>query len=368
VPGRVRTALCGNALPGYALCGVLLGLLPLWSSPLYVASAVVLAAVFLLLPNRKQMLAVAVPAALLSIPQLLFLRAGSSSGAAFPMIHWGYVVEDPTIANVARYIAFLFGPKIVLIAIALAVGTRLQRRMFIAVSMLFVLTFTVQLSVDIVGSHKFLNTWMIIANIYAAFGLTRLWHLRPTRWMPTRLVAASIVGIIVIGGVIDLFPIKNDAPLTWRMDGDPLFAWVKSKTRPDDVFLSSLDIIDPILLAGRRLYYGWPVYAWSAGYDTGLRDKQYQELFQERDPQRLIRLLQDAGIAYVVIDNSVRGNESIKRLNEDVYRENFASVYVDPGSGNLVIYRVPPPSGTRPAPGYGRIVEPRLARMLGAPG
>lgn len=338
---HVRAGLRDRALPGYLLCGVLLGLLPLWNSAIYLASAVVLAVLFLVFPNRVQMLALAIPAAVLSIPQLIFLRSGSVPATQFPTIHWGYVVDDPTILNVGAYVAFIFGPKLILIAVALALGTWLQRRLFLAVSGLFALTFLVQLSVDIVASHKFLNAWLIVANLFAAYGLLRLWQTRASIWIPPRLVAAGLAAVIVVGGAIDLFPIKNDPSLAWRLDGDRVYDWVRNETNPSDVFLSDLHIVHPILLAGRRLYYGWPVYAWSAGYDTYGRDADYREMFQERSPRELVRRLQENRIAYVAIDDGLRNGTFVERLNEDVYRANLEQVFDDAEHGHLVIYKVP---------------------------
>lgn len=338
---HVRVQLRDPALPGYLFCGVLLGLLPFWNSAIYLASAVVLAVCFVVFPKRVQMLALAVPAAALSVPQLAFLTSGSVSAAQFPAFHWGYVVGDPTVLNVAVYVAFLFGPKLLLAAVALALGTSLQRRLFLAVTSLFALTFLFQLTPDIVASHKFLNTWLILVNLFAAYGLIRLWRLPATTWVPTRLVAAGLAASIVVGGAIDLFPIKNDPALAWRLDGDPVFDWVRHETQPNDVFLSDVYVVNPILLAGRRLYYGWPVYAWSAGYDTAGRDSDYRQLLEERSLPDLIRELQANHIAYVAIDDGLRETTYVERLNEDLYEEHFERVFEAADHGNLVIYKVP---------------------------
>ncbi|HUR03736.1 MAG TPA: hypothetical protein VM347_14425, partial [Nonomuraea sp.] len=114
-PGRIRTGLSDSALPGYVLCGVLLGLLPLWNGAIFIACGVVLAALFVLVPIRAQMVVLAAAATLPAIPQILFLRQpGLSGGAQFPTFHWGYVVDPPTLVNIAAYLLFIFGPKLLL--------------------------------------------------------------------------------------------------------------------------------------------------------------------------------------------------------------------------------------------------------------
>ena len=123
----------------------------------------------------------AVTAAALSIPQLLWVRPGTMAGEqTYPAFFWGYVIEDPTVANVASYLAFVFGPKLLLAAVALAAATWRQWRVFIAFSGLVALAFLMQLSVEVLANHKFINAWLIVANVFAAQGLIRLWRARPT--------------------------------------------------------------------------------------------------------------------------------------------------------------------------------------------
>jgi uncharacterized membrane protein len=85
------------------------------------------------------------------------------------------------------------------------------------------------------------------------------------------------------------------------------------------------------------------LFAWTAGYNVGEREKLYQQMFEERDVIKLLRLLHRYNIAYVGIDDGVRGNNIIKDLNESVYKENFEKVYEDTEhrTGNITIYKVP---------------------------
>ena len=40
-------------------------------------------------------------------------------------------------------------------------------------------------------------------------------------------------------------------------------------------------------MAGRRILYGWPYYAWSAGYNAGKYDRLYAELLEGKDPWKV---------------------------------------------------------------------------------
>lgn len=331
-------------LPGYILCGLLAGLLPLYNGAMFIASAAVLGVLFVVFPNRSRMIVLGTAAAVTAIPQLLFLRPGTMSGEqTYPSLFWGYTVEDPTIARVATYLAFLFGPKLILAGVALATGTWEQRRVFLAFVSLVALAFLVQLSVEVLANHKFINTWLIVANLFAAYGLVRLWRARPSAWIPTRLVAVSLTAVIVAGGAIDLVPIKNERIYRVGMDGDPLYEWVRTETRPTDVFLTDLYVVHGILVAGRKLYMGWPYYAWSAGYDSITREQWYRDIFALRSPSEMVARLQAAGIAYVAFDDGLRDRGYVPRINEDLYRAYLAPVFTDPDNhyGHLTIYRVP---------------------------
>ena len=80
---------------------------------------------------------------------------------------------------------------------------------------------------------------------------------------------------------------------------DPLIDWLNKNTTPREIFLTDRFVTHPILMAGRRVFYGWPYYAWSAGYDASKRDRVYTELFENRDPWKVYRLLKENGIKYV---------------------------------------------------------------------
>jgi DNA-binding beta-propeller fold protein YncE len=350
--GRPRTVvvetLRNPAVGGYGLCGVLAGLLPLWNGAIFVAAAAVLAAWLVLLGNRLAMIVLAVVSAAVSIPQLVAIQPGTMAGdQTYPDIYWGFIVGDPTLVNVATYLAFLFGLKLVLARIALIGGTWRQWAVFLAFFSLVGVAFLIQLSVEVLANHKFINAWLVVANVYAGYGLLRLWNARSMIRVPARLVAAGLACVIVAGGVIDLMPVKNQAVLQVGLEGDPLFEWVRDQTDKKDVFLTDIYPVHRILLAGRKLYLGWPYYAWSAGYAVGARETEYREMFGTRSARDLLRRLQANKIDYVVFDDGLRGQGFAHRLNQEVFEAHFEAAFVDATNqyGDLTIYRVPDDAG-----------------------
>jgi sugar lactone lactonase YvrE len=330
----------------FVFAGCLLGLLPFWNALVFTAAFALLAGLFLLFPCRRQMIALGLTTALVALPQLALLRSGGPPTATHPFLHWGYIIDSPTMSNVVRYIGFSFGLKLGLVAVALGFATWAQRRFFLTLCTLFVMTFCLELSIEILANHKYLNIWLIISNLFVAYGIWRLWLVK-SRWLRvlSGSIASLVLAAIVIGGVIDLFPIHNCSFIQMKYADDPLVRWVRENTKPHDVFLSDRFVNHPILLAGRRIFYGWPSFSWSAGYDTTRRDEEYRQLFENTDPYAVFRLLYKHRIAYVAIDEGVRRGEFIKRPNEELYKLNFPKVWEDKTNqyGGLVIYKVPNP-------------------------
>lgn len=358
---RIR-ALLGKLVvfdKSFVFAGCLLGLLPFWNALVFTAAFAILSVLFLLFPCRRQMVWLGLAAALFALPQLALLKAGGVQTATHSLLHWGYIIGPPTIRNVLRYIAFSFGLKWGLIAVALFFADWFQRRLFLALCVMYVMTFCLQMSLEALANHKYLNIWLIISNLFVAYAVWRLWLLKPN-WLRvlSRPVALAVPAAIILGGLIDLFPIHNCYWIQLKYERDPLVNWLRENTKPHDIFLSDRFVNHQILLAGRRIFYGWPSFSWGAGYDTTQRDVDYRQLFEGPDPYAVLRLLTKHRIAYVAFDDSLRHNhEFIKRPNEELYALNFPKVFEDKAKqyGGMVIYKVsnpPPKELKRPDPAY----------------
>ncbi len=333
-----------STLPGFIFSGVLLGLLPMWNSAVFIAAFIVLAVLFILCPLRMQMVALAVTAGLIALPQMLYLSTGSGRTQMPKLLHWGYTLDHPTAWNVTNYLGFSFGFKWLLIALALLFASRLQRRVFVAVSSLLLVAFCFQFTIEVLANQKFFHIWIIIANLFVAFGLWRLWRLSLAGiTLPGKLAAILLFILVIPGGLIEFFPIHNTYWSEVAYKNDPLIEWLMKETKPRDIFLTNRFVNHPMLMAGRRVFYGWPYYAWSAGYDASKRDKDYLDLFQSRDPRKVYHLLKENGITYAAFDNAVRRGEFVKRHNEQIYSRYFQKVFDDRQNKYdlLAIYKVP---------------------------
>ena len=110
------------------------------------------------------------------------------------------------------------------------------------------------------------------------------------------------------------------------------------------MFLTHTFLAHPILFTGRKTFLGYTLFAWTAGYNVGGREAVFKQMFKERDRAALIRLLHQNKIAYVGIDNDLRGNSLIKEFfDESVFQQNFTKVFEDTEHryANLTLYQVP---------------------------
>ncbi|MGE3468479.1 MAG: NHL repeat-containing protein, partial [Pyrinomonadaceae bacterium] len=340
---------------GWIFSGVILGLLPMWNGAVFLTAAVVLAMFLVLFPYRRNLIVVAVTSAIVGLPQYWYLVAGSRP-PGYSMFRWGFVIDNAGVFDVLYYILFTFGFKWVLIAVALYFASGMQRRFFAAISILFPLTFCFRFSEEVLTNHKFLNVWLVIANVFVGFALVKLWNLKigPSK-LPTRILTAILAILITIGGAIDLVPVWNSYFINMKYRDDKLIEWVKTNTEPNAIFLTHRYINHQILLAGRRIFFGDPYYAWSMRYDVPAREQLVRKMYEADDPTALYTLLKANNITYIAVDDMVRNAPNLyQRPNEAMFAKYFPVVFNDEGReyANIKIYKVPdvPPNPTGPEP------------------
>ena len=321
----------------WLFAGAILGLLPYWNSPTYIAALAVLGCLLIFVPLRLGTALLLAAAIVVGLPQVLLLRSGNT--LTYSLLNPGYTLENPTLWLMLKYLGWTFGVKWILLGVAVVFASGYQRRLLLALSSLVVIVFLFQLSMDVFNNHKLLNIWATCVNVYAAFAL---WQIGKRKIAGIALAIVLAIAT-VFGGVVDLFPLHNDPMLAVPYKADRLSQWLLTRTQPGDVFLSHQLLTHPILFTGRKIYLGYTLFAWTAGYNVPDREALYRQMFQESDPERLKRLLRENKIAYVAIDDGVRKNETLPDLNEGVFEQHFPKVFEDTAQvhDNLVIYKVP---------------------------
>jgi len=321
----------------WIFCGVIVGLLPYWNSPTYLAALAIFGCVLIFLPFRLHTASLIGAAIVVGLPQVLWLRSGNVAG--YSLFHWGYTIDEPSLFLILKYLIWTFGVKWILLGVAVVFATGWQRRFLLAISSLVVVVFMFQLSTDVFNNHKLLNIWTTLVNVYAAYAL---WRIARYKFAGVAL-AIALALTTVFGGVVDLFPLHNDPMLAVPYQNDRLSQWLLTSTKPSDVFLTHQYLTHQILFTGRKIYLGYTLFAWTAGYNVPDREALYRRMFQEGDRDELVRLLRENKIAYVAIDDGVRRNESLPDLKEALYERSFVKVFEDTAHvyDNIVIYQVP---------------------------
>jgi hypothetical protein len=323
-------------LSAWIFGGAVIGLLPYWNSPTFIAGLAVFGCLLLLAPLRSRTALLLLTAVVVGLPQVLMLRSGNTM--TYRLFNPGYTLENASVWLIVKYLGWTFGVKWVLLGVALFFASGFQRKLLLAFTSLVAIVFLFQLSVDVFNNHKLLNIWTTCVNVYAAYAL---WHIARPRIIGPILAVAWMIAT-VFGGVVDLFPLHNDPMLAVPYKTDRLSEWLLTNTQPSDVFLTHTLLTHPILFTGRKIYLGYTLFAWTAGYNVPDREALYRQMFQEPDADQLRRLLRDNRIAYVAIDDGVRTNESLPDFNESIFDQNFPKVFEDTGHAydNVVIYKV----------------------------
>jgi hypothetical protein len=326
-----------SELLAWAFAGAILGLLPYWNSPTYIAALAIFGCLLIFVPLRLGTALLLAAAIVVGLPQVLMLRSGNT--LTYSLLNPGYTLENPTLWLTLKYLGWTFGVKWILLGVAVVFASGFQRRLLLALSSLVVIVFLLQLSMDVFNNHKLLNIWATCVNVYAAFAL---WQIAKQKMAGIALAVVLAIAT-VFGGVVDLFPLHNDPMLAVPYKNDRLSQWFLANTQPRDVFLSHQLLTHPILFTGRKIYLGYTLFAWTAGYNVPNRESLYRQMFQERDPEVLKILLRENKIAYVAFDDGVRKNETLPDLNEVVFEQHFQKIFEDTAHvyDNLVIYKVP---------------------------
>jgi len=326
-------------VPSVIFSGVLLGALPFWSGPVFIAGAAVLLLLVVLFPYHLQVMLLGITAAAVAFPQLFFLHAGEIGAHQQPLFHFGGG-DNSTITSVISHIGFAAGAKWPVIILAVIVVSSLQRRFFLALSSLLIVPFCLRLATGTSADHALLNVWLVTANLFAAYGLWWLWK---SRGVPVvaPLTAIMLTTYVVAEGMVDLLAVRERPYIEVNYESDDLVTWLRKNTKPNDVFLTDRFLSHPVLLAGRRIFLG--SHNSPAGSDLAKREPIYRQMFESKNPRRVFELLKQNHIAYVAFDDGVRHGELIRDANEYLYVRYFPRVYEDKEARyrRLVMYKVP---------------------------
>lgn len=155
-----------------------------------------------------------------------------------------------------------------------------------------------------------------------------------------KITAVVLLFFLTVTGVVDLITLYNmnlsHRALKFETD-DPVLRWAVENTGPQEIFVTDKWCIHPILLAGRKIFYGWPYFAWSAGYDTYTREQIVNQIYGGQEINRVRELIRENNISYIVLEDGNRNSRDYT-LNERLLRDHFTLVYEDYGR-RIAVFR-----------------------------
>ncbi|MBI3343162.1 hypothetical protein HY032_03320, partial [Candidatus Gottesmanbacteria bacterium] len=330
------TGLAKLKLQWAILWGVVIGLLPYLHTPTLVIMAVLFISYFLLFGNVRRFLLVSgAIAGILVIPQLLSFPQGPTSIRWYP----GYLIHDElTLPRFLLYWWQNLGLHSILIPIGFIFIPSRAKKTLLPVVPIFLIGNLFQFSVEVAANHKFFNFALILGNMVSAYTIVSIGkhlHLSLLRVKSRNLFLFFIgsignigsicllVVLLSLSGIIDFFVVWNDQKGGIADVGNSDVAtWIARNTPTNAVFLNSSFLYPPANLAGRKIFLGWPYFAWSAGYQ-GNRHETMKTIYESKDSSIFCPLLKSNSIDYVTVENT-EGDPNLPAIDVAYFLKNYS--------------------------------------------
>ncbi|MBP3595096.1 MAG: hypothetical protein J6J44_11245 [Lachnospiraceae bacterium] len=301
--------------------GVFLGTLAFWNGSALVATLAMLFFMAAVSDYRLDYLITAVIVLVLYFLQSNLFVEGS---VVSPAYFFGFLAENKTAWGVVLFIVELTG---IVLFVAIAGATMVKgtvRYMLLVFLVPFVLAFTLALTGDITVNHKWIMMSLMLVSMFAAIVLTNL--LKSGDWL-NRAVAIVLLFVLTATGVYDLTTVvkRNENYLVFSYD-DPVTNWIAENATCDDIFLTPYYSLNNVVMGGAMLYYGWPYYAWSAGYDTYSRERKVKKMYEASSVEQLDALIEEHNIRYIIVDHDCRTSSEYD-VREDVIEAAYEAVF-----------------------------------------
>ena len=318
-----------------ALGGIFLGVLPFAHSSVFIMAIGIFGMLFILLKKQKMTIfGILIAGVLLSMPRVIFLK---NSASFIPKLELGYLTPHPvTLSSFLNYWFLNLGLAFLLIPFGFFLAPKRAKKVFVAFLPLFLVGNLVQFSIEMAGNHKFFTVFVIVANMFVAYSVFKIWHQK----IFGKILAIILFFFLTLSGIIDFFVVKNDHFYQIAdYPKNPDVAWIMQNTLKNTIFLNSNYLYNPASLAGHKIFLGWPYFPWSLGYDTTRRDKELRDMLNTNSTDEACKLLMQNRISYVEIQrHDVNPDFTI---NYDLFNKSFKQTYNNPESG-LSLFTIQP--------------------------
>lgn len=311
--------------------GIILGLSFMLNMATFLMTVLILICLLIFLKHKRVYIFLTLLlASVITLPQYLFIQQQQSEFNI--LLRTGYLVEKLDIISFINYWVQNFGLHIILILLGFIVASKISKKVLLSFLSLFIVANVLQFSPEIAANHKFFNFFMIIGVMFSAYFLYFIWKKRHFS-KPFVLV---IILLLTLSGIIDFFPILNDAKITLKdYPVNKNISWIIKNTKKDAVFLNNQYLYNDASIAGRKIFLGWPYFAWSQGYDTQKRDDIRKNLLSTKNLEYFCTESLKHKLNYV--DINLGSDDAI--VNKEFFDNNFKKVYENTND-KFIIYNI----------------------------
>ena len=312
------------------LWAAVFGLLPYFHQPTLLIVAVFLVWYFLLFPRlRLFIFLTGVLSAILVLPQIFLTKSSTTGIEWFP----GYIIHGDIIRmafphNILRLMTFWWynlGLHAMLIPIGFFLIPKRARCILFPIIPLFIIPNLFKFSVEVSANHKFFNFVMILGHMISAY--TLVWFFQKIKGLAGYVIIGVLIVFLTLSGVIDFFVVKNDTKGSIRdIPANEVAGWIAANTPKDAIFLNSSYLYHPASIAGRRIFLGWPYFAWSAGYGEN-RMPIMDTMYETKDSKERCNLLKNRNISYVTVED-VPDDTNLPKIDLAYYLKLFSPVFL----------------------------------------
>ena len=237
----------------------------------------------------------------------------------------GFLAPQPlTLFNFLSFWFANLGLKLLIIPAVFLFANTKQKKIFLCFFVLFLLANILKLGFRVEHNQSLIQQFLLVANIYVAGILVRLWQ---RSHVGKSLALLSLV-VLTASGVINLMVVKNDFQYSVPdYHSSPFMNWIVRSTNPDAVFLSRQTIFDPVVIAGRKNYFGSTYYSEVMGYNYGPRRVRAKQFFEAASVEDLAAA-RAARINYLVIPNH-EVTDFFYDVHQDFLESHLPIVYSD---------------------------------------
>jgi len=344
--------------------------MPFFHGAALIAALVLLFGMAIFSENRLAYLAAALCAVGSALLQAQYF-SGASEVASLTF-QPGFVVVNPNLLNIAIYMGKVTGLASILILILLFTQENLYRSVLILIFWLPTLfAFLFSVSREITVNHKFIQISLILFTIFLASLLASLWkpferakdnpasngdNEQPAAepdsrrhsvrhiftLIGTRTLAVILFLVLTATGISEWVIFYNISQYPVEMNlNSSMVDWIEKNTEPRSVFLTAPFVMNTFFLSGRFVYYGYPYFAWTAGYDVKGREKIYAQLLTGCDGnlENFTNLCRQENITYILVDNDLRSVSDFT-FDESFFMNNLELVANFPDENGTIIYKV----------------------------